>query len=223
MKKGIFILFLITSLKSFSQCNLSTIFPYDFGQNKFDLTQLISLNSSLTKHKLDDAALAYNNGWRKYDYLKNDSIYRVNIILDHKKDECFNGNENIVYLQLADDKLYRINILQQYSKDRYEEMLADYKRYINLFLDEYPYDNFFKLLNSNTNEKIGEGADFFKVPKEKRNLIKSEKVSISYNIEYKTVYDRYDQKSVTTSEVNYYEIEITNLNLKGTKLTNKGY
>ena len=223
MKKIVFILIIVSSFQAFSQCAFSTIFPFNLGQNKFELTQLINSYSSLSKRKLDSNAEAYNNGWRKYDYLKNDSIYRVNIILDHIQDECFNGNENRIYLQLADDKLYRINIQQDYSKDRYDEMIADYKKYINLFIDIYPYDNGFKISNSDTNEKTGEGANFYKIAKEKRSKIKNEEVSVSYNIKYKSVYDTYNKKFVTTSEVDYYEIEISNLNLKGTKLTNQGY
>ena len=53
--------------------------------------------------------------------------------------------------------------------------------------------------------------------------IKIEEISISYNVIYKLVYNKDNKKFVTTSEVDYYKVEICNLNLKGTKLISQGY
>lgn len=210
----------------FPQCTISNIFLFEIGQNKFDITKIT--NSSSTISKVGDPNdpyyyEKYSNGWKKYDYLKNDSIYYSYIKLNHQQNKCFNGNENKINLSLADDRLYEISVIQEYSKDRYKEMLQDYNNYLDITLQEYKYSKPFTTYISETNEKIGEGASFFKLPVEKRSKIKIEEVSISYIISYKTIYSNSNKKNVRTSEVDYYEIRINSVNLKDTKLTNQGF
>ncbi len=210
----------------FSQCTLSDIFLFKIGQNKFDITKIT--NSSSTISKVGDPSdpyyyEKYSNGWKKYDYLKNDSIYNSYIKLNHIQDSCFNGNENKINLSLVDDRLYEISVIQEYSKDRYKEMLRDYNKYTDITLKEYKYSKPFTTSISETNEKIGEGISFFKVPLEKRSKIKIEEISISYIINYKTIYSNSSKKNIRTSEVDYYEIRINSVNLKDTKLTNLGF
>ena len=222
--KNIFTILLLTiSLSSYSQCSLSNIFPFNLGQNKFEITKI--LNSPNSIGKLTDLYFVdqYGTGWKKFDYLKNDSIYKINIKLDHKQNECFNGNENIVWLSLADDKLYEMSTIQEYSKDRFNDMLFDYNNYLDAFTKIYPYSYSCDIFTSGTNEKIGEEVRFYKVPIEKRNKVKIEKVSISYKISYKSVYDINVKKFISTSEIRSCEINIDSVNLKGTKLTSQSY
>lgn len=223
MKKVISLILLSLSLNSYSQCTLSNIFPFNLGQNKFEITKI--LNSPICIGKLTDLYFVdrYGNGWTKYDYLKNDSIYKINIKLNQKQNECFNGNENIVWLSLADDKLYEISTIQEYSKDRYNEMLVDFNNYLGVFRKIYPYSYSFDISTSGTNEKIGEGFDFFKVPTDKRNKVKIERVSVTYKIKYKSVYNLNTKKFINTSEIESCEINIQTVNLKGTKLTSQGF
>lgn len=226
MKKTALVFLLFISIKTFSQCTISDLFPFEIGQSKFDITKIINSSSKISKVGNPNDTYSYekyNNGWEKYDYLKNDSIYSSYIKLIHLQDKCFNGNENRINLTLADDWLYKISVSQEYSQDRYEEMMSDYNNYIEMFLQEYQYTNTFTTSNSKTNEKIGEGVSFFKIPREKRNKIKIEDVSISYIINYKSIYDSPSKKFVTTSEVDYYVIKIESVNLKNTKLTNQGF
>lgn len=226
MKKTILAFFLFMTIKTFSQCTLSNMFPFKIGHNKFDITKIINSSDKISKVGDPNDPYyyeKYNNGWKKYNYLKNDSIYSSYIKLEHQKDKCFNGNENKINLSLTDDWLYDISIIQKYSKDRYEEMMLDYNNYIDIFLQEYKYSNTFSTSISETKEKIGEGLSFFKVPIEKRSNIKIEEISISYIINYKTIYNSSSQNFVRTSEVDYYEIKINSVNLKNTKLTNQGY
>ena len=225
MKKTTLFFLLFISMKIFSQCTISDLIPFKIGQSKFDITKIINSSGNISKvgNPNDTSSYEKFNGWEKYDYLKKDSIYSSYIKLIHLQDKCFNGNENKINLTLADDWLYKISVNQEYSQDRYEEMMSDYNNYIDIFLKDYQYTNTFTTSNSKTNEKIGEGVNFSKIPLEKRNKIKIERVSISYIINYKSIYDSSSKKFVTTSEVDYYVIQIESVNLKNTKLTNQRY
>lgn len=223
MKKVIFLIVLSLSLNSYSQCTLSNIFPFNLGQTKFEITKTLNLPNTI--EKLTDLYFndRYGNGWTKYDYLKNDSIYKTNIKLNHKQDECFNGDENIVWLSLADDKLYQISTIQKYSKDRYNQMLMDFKNYLDVFTKIYPFSNSFSMSTSDTNEKIGEGVRFYKDPIEKRNRVKIEEIRVSYTIKYKSIYNTDTKKFISTSEIESCAIEIETVNLRGTKLTSQRF
>lgn len=223
MKKVIGIIVLCISMNNYSQCTLSNILPFNLGQTKFDITKLLNSSNSIGKWTALYSNNRYDNGWKKYDYLKNDSIYQNVIRLNHQQDNCFNGNENIVYLSLADDKLYKISMISKYSKDRYTEMMVDFKNYLDIFTKIYPYNNSFTMSTSDTNEKIGEGLRFYIDPIEKRNRVKIEEVRVSYTIKYKSVYNTDDKKFISTSEIESSEIEIETVNLKGTKLTSQRF
>lgn len=223
MKKAIVIIVLCISMNNYSQCTLSNILPFKLGQTKFDITKILNSSNSIGKWTDLYSNNRYDNGWKKYDYLKNDSIYQNVIRLNHEQDNCFNGNENIVYLGLADDKLYEISMIQKYSKDRYNEMMVDFNNYLDIFTKIYPYNNSFTMSTSDTNEKIGEGVRFYKDPIEKRNRVKIEEVRVSYTIKYKSVYNTDDKKFISTSEIESCEIEIETVNLKGTKLTSQRF
>jgi len=226
MKKTTLTFILLMTIKTFSQCTVSNIFQFNIGQNKFDITKIINSSNKITKVGDPNDPYyyeKYSNGWKNYGYLKNDSIYISYIKLEHLQDKCFNGNENKINLSLADDFLYEISVIQEYSKDRFEEMMLDYNNYVDILLQEYKYSNTFTTTISETKEKIGEGVSFFKVPIEKRSKIKIEEISISYNINYKTIYSNTSKKNIRTSEVDYYEIKINSVNLKNTKLTNQGF
>lgn len=223
MKKVIVIIVLLISINNYSQCTLSNILPFNLGQTKFDITKILNSSNSVEKWTDLYNNNQYDNGWKKYDYLKNDSIYKAVLKLNRQQDKCFNGNENIVLLCLADDKLYKINIIQEYSKDRYKEMLIDFNNYLDIFTKLYPYNFSFAISTSGSNEKIGEGVRFYKFPLEKRNKIKKEEVSVSYKVRYRSVYNEIDGKFTATSEIESCEIEIETVDLKGTKLTNQQY
>jgi hypothetical protein len=222
MKKNIVLFFLFMFNVNFGQCNLNSIFLFELGKNKFDISNEISKNRNLKYREMDAISKSFNNQWRTYDYLKNDSIYRVNLILDHRKTECFRGYENRMYLNFADDILYRINIVQEFSIDKYEEMMELYNNYIEEFLSLHNFYTIFSTVN-NTNEKIGEGYKFINDDEKYKNSPKVELVRISYSIEYKSFYEPSQRKYIKSSEVDYYILEIDNINLNGTKLTNQGY
>jgi hypothetical protein len=210
-------------MNNYSQCTLSNILPFNLGQTKFDITKILNSSNSIGKWTDLYSNNQYDNGWKKYDYLKNDSIYQTVIRLNHQQDNCFNGYENIVYLSLADDKLYEISMVQKYSKERYTEMMVDFNNYIDIFTKIYPYNNSFTMSTSDTNEKIGEGVRFYKDPIEKRNRVKIEEVRVSYAIKYKSIYNTDAKKFISTSEIESCNIEIETVNLKGTKLTSQRF
>lgn len=216
MKKIYLIVLLAISFQSFSQCSYSTIFPFDLGLNKFELNKLINTDNSV---KIEEGEFFNCCYWDKNPKMKNDSIYRSQIRLNHIQDKCFNGNDNTIYLALVDDKLYEISINQEYSKDRYNEMISYYNNYIKLFKSIYPYENSFATSTTDTHEQIGEGVSFFKQPLEKRNKVKIEKVEISFEVHYKMHYNKDNKTFANTNEVDYYKLNIKTVNLKGTKLT----
>jgi hypothetical protein len=216
MKKIYLIVLLAISFQSFSQCSYSTIFLFDLGINKFEITKLINTNNSV---KIDEGKLFRCCYWDKNPKIKNDSIYRSQIRLNHIQDKCFNGNDNTIYLALADDKLYEISIYQQYSKERYNEMISYYNNYVKLFKSIYPYENHFTTSTTDTHEQIGEGTRFYKLPEPKRNKLKIEEVKISFEANYKIEYNKDSKTFANTNEVDYYKLSIQTVNLNGTKLT----
>ena len=96
--------------------------------------------------------------------------------------------------------------------------ISNYNNYIKLFKSIYNYENNFTTSTTDTHEQFGEGVSFFEQPEEKRNKLKIEKVSISFEIEYKMVFNNDNKKYVKTSEVEYYTLNIQTVNLKNTKL-----
>ncbi len=214
MKSIYLIVLLSISFQSFSQCSYSIIFPFDLGINKFEITKLISTDNSVKIGELYRCCY-----WDKNVTLKNDSIYRSQIRLDHIQDKCFNGDDNVTYLGLVDDKLYQIGVHQKYSKDRYNEMISCYNNYIKLFKSIFPYESFFTSSTTDTHEQIGKGMKFFKFPEGKRDEVKIEEVQISFEINYKTKYNNENKTFEKTGEVEYYELNLKTVNLNGTKLT----
>ena len=163
-----------------------------------------------------------NNGWRRFDYLKNDSVYMAVINLELQPVYCFEGKETRMQLYLVNDHLYKSTTIIEYSPNNYDLMIKQYNDILAVFDNLYLYSNRFKTSNSNE-EKIGEGIKFYKVPEEKRSIIKLDYISVGYSIIYKSNYSNYDKKYIASSDVDYYKIQISEINLQETKLTNQGF
>jgi hypothetical protein len=114
-------------------------------------------------------------------------------------------------------------MFQEFKADEYEKMLAKYNSILDILSDIYPYSGGFKTSNVDTKEKTGEGFRFSDVSEEKKPKIKIKDVRVSYNINYKRVWNSYSKKYDKTSDIDYYEIQIEFVDLAGTKLTNNGY
>lgn len=206
---------------SFSQCKISDIAPFKLGSSKFEASIVLNKLNTIPRETIYGSDT--NEEWAKYSYLKNDSIYKVVINKDLYSNDCIIGNKNRFQLTFADDKLYRMCIYQEFKADQYDIMLEYYKNLLNIFSETYPYSGGFKLTNFDTKEKIGEGYRFSNVPQEKKPKIKIKDIRVSYNINYKKIWNNYSRQYDKTSDIDYYEIEIEFTDLKGTKLTNEGY
>lgn len=206
---------------SYAQCSISDIVPFNLGDDKFNTTLILNKLSTIKNDEIYGSN-TYSE-WKKYPYLKNDSIYRVVINKRFNPNLCFEGSENRCQLYFADDKLYMILMSQEFKAEEYEKMIAKYNSIVNILSEIYPYSGGFKTTNIDTNEKIGEGYSFSDVSKENKPKVKVKNISVSYNITYKRIWNSYSKKYDKTSDIDYYEIKIEFVDLAGTKLTNKEY
>lgn len=223
MKKTLTLLFISFTSLSFAQCTIFDIHPFKLGQTKLDITRTLSSFPEIELYSNEFSTGGNNgmNGWRKYEYLKNDSIYSSMIILKREKTDCVKGRENRIYLSSADDKLYEINIVQEFNANEYNSMYSYYNEVLDIVYPKNKYNNRFNTLNEN-NEKIGEGVKFYDNPNEKTNK-KSKYITVSYKAKYKSEYNATLKKRITSNQVDFYEVIITQLDLNGTKLINAGY
>ena len=217
------IFLLLINISAFSQCTYKELLPFKIGSSKFDIT----LKTQEFKLIIDDPAYSKiadmaNNGWRRFDYLKNDSVYMAVINLELQPVYCFEGKETRMQLYLVNDHLYKTKTIIEYSPNNFNVMIKQYNDIVAVFDNLYQYNIGFKTSNSNE-EKIGEGIKFYKVPEEKRSKTKSDYISVGYSIIYKSSYSNYDKKYIASSDVDYYKIQISEINLQETKLTNQGF
>ena len=80
MNKIIFLL--LINISAFSQCTYKELLPFKIGSSKFDITIKTKEFKLITDDPYGSSKFAdiANNGWRRHDYLKNDSVYMVIII-----------------------------------------------------------------------------------------------------------------------------------------------
>lgn len=220
-KKSIFLLVLFYQIV-FSQCKINDIVPFKLGSDRFSTSQILGKIKSI-KSETNSESDTYSY-WEKPAYLKKDSVYMVIINKRFDENECFKGSENRCQLYIVDDVLYQIKMFQEFKAKDYDKMLNTYNEILKVFDELYPYNNAFKTKNSNTNEKTGEGFHFYESQQNKEKLLPKIKINdISYNITYKKIWNSSSQKRETTSEIDYYTIEISIVDLNGTKLTNEGF
>jgi hypothetical protein len=220
MKKILF-LFLLFSLSINAQCNWNSFFPFQVGNSKFDIARIKSTNPTVVdtedKYGLNDIIDLGNNGFQKFEYLK-DSVY-INVInLRCINNKCFKGSSNHIQITLSDDKLHKGTIKFKY--DDYGTMKKQYDELLELVPNEYGYTLPFQITNSKTNEKNGEGLWFMTKEKLEQDD-KINRIRISYSFDFKMVKDKGEYHR--TNEIESYVIEINFADLRQSKLTSQGY
>jgi len=222
MKKNI-LLFLLISSNLYSQCDWNSFFPFKAGNSKFDVARIKSTNSTIAdqedKYGMRDAIAKINNGYQKFDYLK-DSVY-INVInLRFVNNDCFTGKSNRIQITLSDDKLHKGNVELNY--DDYDTMKKQYDELLELVPEEYGFTKPFEITNRKTKEKTGEGLWYLtkSLPDEGDKI---NRIGISYSFDFKMVWDKEEKKYYRTNEIESYTIEIDFADLRQSKLTGKGY
>jgi hypothetical protein len=137
---------------------------------------------------------------------------------------CFKGKENKLFLRFVDDNLYKMKVTLTFSSTDFEKCMDNYNTLISILKKQFPYWRTpFVLTNDKTNEEIGEGYWFRPLLDEERDKVKIETLEIRYLVEYEGKWNNYKKEWYWTGNVDSYKIEISYVNLKGTKLTNEGY
>tara|TARA_R110002111_G_scaffold233340_1_gene294397 strand:+ start:69 stop:731 length:663 start_codon:yes stop_codon:yes gene_type:complete len=219
--KKILILILFISSNIYSQCDWDSFFPFKAGNSKFDVARIKSTNPTVDdkedKYGTRDAIAKINNGFKKYDYLK-DSVY-INVInLRFVHNNCFKGKSNSIQITLSDDKLHKGTVELNY--DDYDTMKKQYDELLELVPDEYGYKKPFTITYNKTNEKVGEGFGFFNKPEDGDKL---NQITVGYEFDFKMVWDKEKKEYYRTNEIESYTIEISLADLRQTKLTREGY
>jgi hypothetical protein len=152
-----------TVVSVFAQCSLSSLFPVEFFNSKFD--------TELSLRKWDDFNIKlnpYDGSWDKPDYLKGDSVYYTKIETSLNS-PCFNSNNIEVRFVFADDKLYGIFLEATYKSDELDQCISDYTKMAIEIQKMFPNYKEVNVKNSYTKEKIGEAYKYYRSAKEKND------------------------------------------------------
>lgn len=224
MRIFIFLFLIITSnIYSQSQCDWYSFFPFNAGDSKFDIARIKSTNSTVAdredEYGLEDIVAQTNNRYEKFDYLK-DSVYLRVINLRFVNNDCVKGTNSRIQVTLSDDKLHKGTVELEYAN--YDIMKKQYDELLTLVPERYGYTIPFNKTNRKTNEKIGEGIWFLSKPKEVEGD-KLNRIGISYEFNFKKVWDSEKRELHVTNEIESYIVEIEFIDLRQTKLTRRGY
>lgn len=165
---------------------------------------------------------AYNEweGWQ--EYLKGDSVFKSRVTYKYKTNSCVNSesDDNSVELSFVDDKLYKMELEISFKPNILNKCLENYHQVFESLKKAFPISypkTIYK--DDSKKEQIGEGYSLYKKDINFTKPIKFEEAEVEYRVKYE-----YDYKiSKETSTIKYYVLEITYVNLKGTKLDNRGY
>ncbi|HQF47628.1 MAG TPA: hypothetical protein PLZ71_03100, partial [Flavobacterium alvei] len=207
--------------KSF--CEFEDIFPINLGLSKFEV---ISSLSTLENLKLDEELNRVNSFPRieKPTYLNGGAVTKITIYYNFtEKENCLNGFKKTLCLDFVDDRLYQIRIAVHYLSTERDKCLENFNILSSIFMQKFPFYNKSILTDVEKNEQIGEGMKFNPTEEKNRDKIKIEKIYLDYQIEYKVEKNTILNEYVKTSNIDEFILNISYLNLKGTKLTNKGF
>ncbi|MGS4345139.1 hypothetical protein ACKUSY_05905 [Myroides odoratus] len=221
--KQIFFFLLLLSSSAYSQCTWNSFFPFKAGDTKFDIARLKSTNSTIAdkddEYGLRSAVDKINNGYKKYDYLK-DSVY-INVInLQFNNNICLKSKSNHIQVTLSDDKLHKGTVTLEY--DDYDTMKQQYDQLLDLVPEEYSYIKEFERTNKITNEKVGEGV-WFTTKSSNEKGEKLNRIGIGYSFNFKSHWDSVKKEFHQSNEIEEYVLEINFTDLRLSKLTNQGY
>lgn len=200
-----------------AQCSFLDVLPSKMGKSKVQSIIEFGSNEHLIYNEDRNAvAIEIYDGWEHYDYLENDSVFIANQHYIIANMNCFKGNENQLHLFFADDNLYRAETILTFEIDKIAEGMKNYHLLDSIINTQFLfYDNFITT-NSETNEEIGKSKKYYYNPKSLRDPNKVRYISIAYYIDSK-----YSFK--TKSSKQYFEISISQVDLRETKLTRMGY
>lgn len=215
----IFLLSLCSAHLGLCQCDNANLLSGKMGTSLYDCYNSLQLNKAAISVIKDP----YQKYWKRYDYLKDDSVFYTQINLE-LKNPCDVGNEIVKGSYLfSDDKLYKIILKIRISKDHFAEGYALYKK----FIAEIREKNYYKYsinheikstdFRTQSKEKTGEDIMFFTSKLATQND-KLKYVSISFNHEFAR-----NENTGREGDISEYVIELEKVDLQTTKLTNEGF
>jgi len=211
MKKALLLLMFYPSLV-FSQCTIEDILLFDPGISKFDV---ITKSKSIKGVKESQSNSGVTGNYQKPDYLT-DSVFMDQHVFDIANLQCYKNNHCTYTVYFTDDKLFKQNIQLDFDANNFEDYSEIYSKMTQLFNRDFPYSKPITINQPGNKIKQGEGflftvTDMFQE--------KTEQVKIYKTIQYK----RDGATGGLTNEIDKYLIVIESVNLKGTKLDNRGY
>lgn len=201
------------------QCSFENLFPVPNGVSKFTSINSIKLNSNLKEYDQPSYVTGTMDWVESPDYLKGDLVKKSKYFAVYKYHSCFqNWDDSHLYLGFVDDKLYQTILTLNYSSDNFSSLIENYNTVVEILKNKYIYQDHFGLKDNE--EQVGEGFEF-RPYKEFRSKIES--VNIKYEIVYEEKWNISKQVKEKTGKISGYKLQITRINLKGTKLDNRGY
>lgn len=203
-----------------AQCAYDDIFPLSMGISKFKaMTGLATIVDIKEYQQL-------NNSWWENIYdPKGDSVYFSASNYYYLLNPCFKGAKNELLLKWVDDRLYKMEITLSFLNTDLEKCIENYNLLMDVFKTQFPKWSWTPWVKTNTigniKEQIGEGYWISPPAVKIDQTEKKEEIEIGYEIDYETKWN--GKESSFTGNVKRYKLKVTFVNLKGTRLTNKGY
>ncbi|MFM1893582.1 MAG: hypothetical protein RIQ90_748 [Bacteroidota bacterium] len=205
----------LSSTSIYGQCLTNDLFPVRHGMTKFQAINTLNLQDNV--YEVQD----FLNYWSHPEYLEGDSVYDSQVNYKIMTHGCIKNYDNIVLMSFADQKLYEITLRIWFKPKDFDKCLENYNQVLESLKKEFPYYGGF-ISRNQENEQVGEGYWLHKSEEDKKKA-KFEKVSVGYSIEYETKWSDYSKKMYKTGNIDKYLLEISYVNLEGTKLDRRGY
>lgn len=203
-----------------TNCDYLEVSPFKIGMSKFDISLIEGKSDVFSRissySKLPDSMKGiFSDDTNTYviDPRTNKKVLYTYLNLYKTDINCIRAKELQFHLELWDDSLFEIVISADY--DDLNLLLKDYDLLNEMVPDDYLYVYEENLLNSYTEQKVGESKVFYRVPKEKALNGSSPVLDlwrISYRIEYNEQVNR--AKSTVGSLVSDGTIKNFRLTLK---------
>ncbi|MBL4715152.1 hypothetical protein JYT59_00260 [Sphingobacteriaceae bacterium AH-315-L07] len=206
------VLGLYSSTNVFGQCSINLLFPVKISMTKFQVINSLNLLEDVYRIRSTPGS------WNHPEYLNGDSVHKSEVNFEFKSHNCIKSEvRNVVSLGFADKRLYKMTLEIWFEPEEFNKCLENYNQILESLKKEFTYYSEFIVSDIENNEQMGEGVWLYKSEEEKHKD-KFEEVSICYEFQYDTVFIDKLMTRVKTGSIDYYKLEISFVNLKGTKL-----
>lgn len=212
--KFLFLILCCAYSTSQAQCKFDELIPFDFGITKFSASER---GQELDLSHPEYRSYQMSSGWKREKYMKNDSVYFSQLVLDLERNSCFVGVESSFDLNFADDRLYKIVLTLRFGRTEYSRMQEELKNLVEILKTKYPNVEKYVETDKKTKEQLSSG---YKLGlKSNLNPAKPNFATITY----RPVFVSSGDPNRSSNEVDFYRVEIILVDLRGTKYTVEGY